>query len=207
MSRPFTLTLTAIFFASAGFTLWARKCAIPAPDNAALDRPAKPLVARGTDRVAIFAGGCFWGTEEVFRNILGVRATQAGYTGGTAPNPTYHFIHGKNSTGYVEAVEIVYDPARVTYETLLRLFFAHHDPTRPRPGSRNAGGGAYQSLVFATDAAQVRDASRVINTLNRSGRYALPVATRVRPATRFYPAEEHHQSYYAKRGGVVSCND
>jgi len=207
MSRPFTLTLVALVLASAGFTLWARNCAIPAPYDAAMDRPAKPLVTRGNDRVAIFAGGCFWGTEEVFRKIAGVRATQAGYTGGTAPSPTYQSIHGKNSTGYVEAVKIVYDPARVRYETLLRLFFAHHDPTKPRPRDRNAAGSAYRSFVFATDAAQARDANRMIETLNRDSRYAYSLATRVRPANRFYPAEERHQAYYAKRGGVVSCNN
>ncbi len=207
MSRPFIVTLIAISLASAGFTVWARDCATSAPDNTVLDPPAKPLAVRGTDRVAIFAGGCFWGTEEVFRKIAGVRATQAGYTGGTAPDPTYRSIHGKNITGYVEVVKIVYDPSRVSYETLFRLFFAHHDPTKPRPRDRNAAGSAYRSFVFATDAAQARDANRMIETLNRDSRYAYSLATRVRPAYRFYPAEERHQAYYAKRGGVVSCNN
>lgn len=204
MSRSFVITLAVLFIVSVGFTVWAREAARPLPSDARLDRPAQELVIPANAEVAVFAGGCFWGTEEAFRTVPGVLATQTGYTGGTLPNPTYQTSHEKNS-GYVEATKVVYDPKVVKYETLLVQFFGTHDPTLPRPGSPKSIGHTYRSFVFAQNDRQAKAARSVIETLNTSGRFAFPIATQVRPASRFYPAEERHQSYYAKRNQTAQC--
>ncbi len=204
MTRPFAITLLTLFAASAGFAVWAREAGKPPVSDAHLDRPAQKLAIPANAEVAVFAGGCFWGTEEAFRALPGVIATQTGYTGGTLPNPTYKTSHQKDS-GYVEATKIVYDPAKVNYATLLTKFFGTHDPTLPRPGSAKSIGKVYRSFVFAQNAAQQKTARSVISSLNESGRFAYPIATQVRSATPFYPAEERHQLYYAKRDEIAKC--
>lgn len=205
MTRSFAITIAALFVASAGFTVWARHAAIPLPSDTYLDVPAKPLPVPANAEVAIFAGGCFWGTEEAFRTIPGVIATQTGYAGGTTPNPTYHSIHSTDNTGYVEAVKIVYDPAKVGYQKLAEQFFATHDPTLPHRGSKRSIGRAYRSFVFTQNTVQANTAHSVIASLNKSARFAYPIATQVRPYTSFYPAEERHQLYYAKRNEAAKC--
>ncbi|MBC7806910.1 MAG: peptide-methionine (S)-S-oxide reductase MsrA [Akkermansiaceae bacterium] len=204
MTRPFAITIAALCAASAGFAVWARNMATPDFGEAHLDRPARALAVPSGTEVAVFAGGCFWGTEEAFRDLPGVIATQTGYTGGTLPNPTYQTSHQKSS-GYVEATTIIYDPKKVPYETLLDKFFNTHDPTAPRPGSPDSIGRAYRSFVFAQSAAQAKTARSVIASLNKTERFAFPIATQVRPASRFYPAEERHQLYYAKRDEAAKC--
>ena len=204
MTRPFAITLAALFAASAGFTVWAREAGKPPISEAHLDLPAQELAVPANAEVAVFAGGCFWGTEEAFRALPGVLATQTGYTGGTLPNPTYKTSHQKDS-GYVEATKIVYDPAKVKYENLLSQFFGTHDPTRPRPGSARSIGKAYRSFVFTQNAAQEKTARSVIASLNKSKRFAFPIATQVRSAARYFPAEERHQLYYAKRDEIAKC--
>ncbi|MBC8135328.1 MAG: peptide-methionine (S)-S-oxide reductase MsrA [Fibrella sp.] len=204
MTRPFAITLAVLFAASAGFTVWARDAGKPPVSEARLDLPAKKLAIPLNAEVAVFAGGCFWGTEEAFRALPGVIATQTGYTGGTLPNPTYKTSHQKNS-GYVEATKIVFDPATVSYETLLDTFFGTHDPTLPRPGSAKSIGKAYRSFVFAQNISQAKAARSVIASLDKGGRFAHPIATQVGAATPFYPAEERHQLYYAKRDEIAKC--
>ena len=205
MSKHFAITLTLIAALSLAFTAWARTMAAPPPSDAYLEVAAQPLVVPANARVAVFAGGCFWGTEETFRALPGVIATQTGYAGGTAPHPTYHSIHSKEGTGYVESVKIVYDPSKVAYRDLLLKFFATHDPTLPHPGLKKQIGSAYRSFVFCADSEQTKATQAVIRELNQSGRFAFPIATQVRPATAFHPAEEKHQSYYAKRDRIIQC--
>ena len=155
---------------------------------------------------AIFAGGCFWGVEETFRTIPGVVDTQAGYTGGTLANPTYEAMH-RDRTGHVEAVEVTYDPTKVTFEELLTVFFAKHDATRPSPDDATLG-KQYRSFVFYHDDIEAKTARQVIQTLTDSKHYKgapRPIVTQIQPAGVFWPAEEYHQRYYEKRSMPSSC--
>jgi peptide-methionine (S)-S-oxide reductase len=151
---------------------------------------------------ATFAGGCFWCTEAVYAQIKGVKAVTSGYIGGTVPNPTYEQVCSK-LTGHAEAVEIEYDPEQVSYEQLLEVFFATHDPTtKNRQG--NDVGPQYRSAVFYHDAEQKRIAEDVIRRLGDA--FQAPIVTEVVEATTFYPAEGYHQDYFAKNPADRYCN-
>ncbi len=142
---------------------------------------------------AIFAGGCFWGVEHQFQQVDGVLSATSGYTGGSVFEPTYRQVC-TGTTGHAEAVRVVFDPAKVTYEQLARLFFELHDPTQlNRQGPDH--GSQYRSAVFYGDDAQKATTERLIDQLRQNG-YA--VVTEVSPASEFYPAEDYHQDYIAK---------
>ncbi len=150
---------------------------------------------------AIFAGGCFWGVEHHFRLVPGVWQVTSGYTGGEVDMPTYEEVCS-GETGHAEAVEVIYDPARVTYEELARLFFEIHDPTqRDRQGPDI--GTQYRSEVFYTTLGQKETAEKLIGVLRQQG---LKVATQVTEAGAFWPAEDYHQRYYAKTGRAPACS-
>lgn len=142
----------------------------------------------------IFAGGCFWGLEEYFRQIPGVIKTRVGYTGGTTPSPSYEEVC-KHRTGHAEAVEIVFDPIQVTYTTMLKHFFRIHDPTSVNKQGNDVG-DQYRSAVFYTTAQQKSDTLRIIDTLNK--KLKKKIVTQVVPAKTFYPAEDYHQEYLQK---------
>lgn len=168
--------------------------------------PEKKASIPANARRAIFAGGCFWGVEETFREIPGVIDTEAGYTGGTVESPTYEMLK-REKTGHVEAVEVYYDPSRVRYEQLLEAFFQKHDPTLPRKEGQ-AIGKQYRSFVFTVDAEQEKVARAVIRKLTANKQYKsapYPIVTQVKPAGTFWPAEAYHQRYYEKRGEPVRC--
>jgi len=150
---------------------------------------------------ACFAGGCFWGVEYYFQNAKGVISTQVGYTGGTKENPTYEDVLGHKS-GHYEALEITFDPKQTDYETLAKLFFEIHDPTQAN-GQGNDIGQQYLSVVFYEDDAQKAIAEQLIKTLEGKG---FKVATELKPATKFWKAEEYHQEYYEKEGGTPYCH-
>jgi len=150
---------------------------------------------------AIFAGGCFWGVEYHFQRVPGVLSTAAGYIGGNTENPTYEDVCRKN-TGHAEAVEVVYDPEKVTYETLARLFFEIHDPTQVNRQGPDIG-DQYRSAVFYLDDEQRRTAQKLIGILEQKG---LDIATAVVPAGRFWAAEDYHQRYYDKTGKEPYCH-
>ena len=141
---------------------------------------------------ATFAAGCFWGVEDAFRKLDGVNATAVGYAGGDTDNPTYRDVCAGNA-GHVVTAEIEYDPARVSYEQLLRLFWTLHDPTRP------GGKDQYRSAIFFHTSAQQAAAQSSKSRLEASGEPARPVATEIRAAPAFHRAEEHHQQYSEKR--------
>ena len=147
---------------------------------------------------ATFAAGCFWGVEVEFRNVPGVVDAAVGYTGGTTANPTYENVCS-GDTGHAEAVEVEFDPARVTYDRLLDVFWENHDPTTLNRQGPDVG-SQYRSAVFFRSPEQkaVAEASRA--KLAGSGRYKRPVVTEIVPATTFWRAEEYHQRYLEKRG-------
>lgn len=153
--------------------------------------------------VAIFGGGCFWCTEAVFLGLRGVQSVQSGYCGGHRDHPSYEEVCSGN-TGHIEVVKIEFDPAVVSFETLLEVFFATHDPTTPgRQG--NDVGPQYQSAVFYQDENQHLSAKRHIEQLNASGEHASPVCTQLLPAATFWPAEAYHDNYFARNPGQGYC--
>jgi len=159
-----------------------------------------PLVAEVGRELAAFAGGCFWGVEDTFRQVPGVVATAVGYTGGRTENPTYEAVcsHG---TGHAEAVLLEFEPKVISYPQLLRVFFANHDPTtRDRQGPDV--GDQYRSAIFTFGAAQAEQARAAIATENAA--HGGRVVTRVSPVAPFYKAEAYHQQYDEKTG-THSC--
>ena len=149
---------------------------------------------------ATFAAGCFWGPEATFREVPGVLDARVGYTGGTSENPTYQEVC-TGRTGHAEAVEVDYDPAAVTYEALLDVFWAMHDPTtRDRQGPDV--GSQYRSAIYPHDADQEAAALASKQRLDASGDLPAPIVTEIEPAGVFYIAEENHQRFFEKRGMV-----
>ena len=151
---------------------------------------------------ATFGAGCFWGVEAAFRQIDGVTEAISGYSGGTTVNPTYKDVC-TGTTGHAEAVEVTYDPARVTYQQLLDAFWKMHDPTtRDRQGPDV--GSQYRSAIFYHDEEQKQLAEASKAAQDASKLYRGPIVTQVQPAGPFYEAEDYHQRYLEKRG-MVSC--
>jgi peptide-methionine (S)-S-oxide reductase len=151
---------------------------------------------------ATFGAGCFWGIAADFRKIAGVVDAAAGYLGGTLENPTYEDVCS-GATGHAEVVQVEYDPSRVPYEELLRLFWELHDPTTLNRQGPDVG-TQYRSAAFFHSPEQEAAATASKEELDRSGRYRSPIVTEITPATTFYRAEEYHQRYLEKRG-LGSC--
>lgn len=149
---------------------------------------------------AVFAGGCFWGLEDLFRKQRGIVATTTGYTGGSVLNPTYH-----NHEGHAEAVEIVYDDTLTTYKALLDFFFQIHNPTTLNQQG-NDKGTSYRSTIFYADESELEEAKNFIKIVNDSKRWKDPVVTTLEPLKEFYPAEEYHQDYLEKNPGGYTCH-
>ena len=142
---------------------------------------------------ATFAAGCFWGVEKYFQKVNGVLSTAVGYTGGATKDPGYEQVCS-GDTGHAEAVEVIYDPAKVCYEDLLELFWRMHDPTTlDRQGPDM--GTQYRSAIFFHDATQEAAARRSKEILEKSGIFGAPIVTEILPAAPFYRAEEYHQHY------------
>jgi methionine-S-sulfoxide reductase len=155
--------------------------------------------------VAVLAGGCFWGVEEILRDVPGVIDTEVGYTGGWLENPTYDDTHDSKS-GHAEAVRITFDPSVIGYEDLLEdWFFRLHDPTTlNRQG--NDVGTQYRSAIFPQTEEQRRAAERVIARVAASGRWRRPITTSIEPASTWYDAEKYHQDYLRKHPGGYTCH-
>ena len=152
---------------------------------------------------ATFAAGCFWGVEATFRQIPGVISTQVGYTGGNTENPTYKDVC-TDHTGHAEAVEVEFDPAKVNYADLLKVFWDSHDPTQwNRQGPD--WGTQYRSAIFFHSPEQAAEAQASKEVLENEHRYSKPIVTQIMPAGTFFPAEEYHQQYLEKRG-LASCH-
>lgn len=158
--------------------------ALTAPHSAPLD-------------TAVFAGGCFWGVEAVFEHVKGVRDVVSGYAGGTSPSPAYEEV-GSGETGHAESVRVVYDPAIVSYATLMRVFFSvAHDATQLNRQGPDVG-TQYRSAIFFRNETQKKEAEAYIAQLTRARYYRAPIVTEVAPLDGFHPAEEYHQDYMAR---------
>lgn len=152
---------------------------------------------------ATFGGGCFWGVEEVFRTMDGVEKTTVGYIGGTKEKPTYEEVCS-DKTGHAEVVEVVFNPDMVTYAALLDVFFANHNPTELNRQGPDVG-TQYRSCVFVHTDQQKQEAASKIAALKASGKFKREIVTTIEQATSFWPAEDYHQQYLAKRG-LSSCH-
>lgn len=149
---------------------------------------------------ATFGAGCFWGVEAAFRRIEGVASTAVGYTGGTYEDPTYRDVCSGRS-GHAEAVQVTFDPSKITYEQLLEVFWAIHDPTTLDRQGFDIG-TQYRSAIFFHDADQEAVAKASRDGARDAGRFRNPIVTEIVPAARFYRAEEDHQQFFEKRGAA-----
>ena len=154
---------------------------------------------QGAMQKATLAGGCFWCMQPVYDKLPGVVSTAVGYTGGQKKNPTYEEV-STGTTGHTEAIEVVYDPVKISYSELLDAFWRSIDPTNPR-GQFADTGSQYRTAVFYHDEEQKRLALESKEDLVKSGKFDKPVATEIVPASEFYPAEDYHQKYYLKNAG------
>jgi peptide-methionine (S)-S-oxide reductase len=153
-----------------------------------------------TQERAVLAGGCFWGVQDLFRRYDGVISTRVGYTGGKTPNATY-----RNHGTHAEAIEIIFDPAKINYRQILEFFFQIHDPsTRNRQG--NDMGTSYRSAIFYTSDEQRRIAEDTIADVDESGLWPGKVVTEVVPASEFWEAEPEHQDYLLRNPGGYTCH-
>ena len=152
---------------------------------------------------ALFGAGCFWGVEDFFRQVPGVSEAVSGYAGGNTQNPSYKQIcHG--DTNHAEVVEVTFDPARVSYASLVDLFFRMHNPTQLNRQGPDFG-TQYRSVIFTHGEEQASIARERLEAARASGRYKSPIVTQIEPAPTFWKAEDYHQKYLEKRG-AVSCH-
>ena len=179
--------LTGLIACSAGFAS-SKPVALP---DAKLDVPAN--AAKG-DQTAVFAGGCFWGVEAVFDHVKGVKQAISGYSGGDANTAQYETV-STGRTGHAESVKVIYDPTKVSYAQLLKVYFSvAHDPTQLNRQSPDSG-TQYRSEIFTSNAAQQKIANAYIAQLAATKAFSAPIVTRVEPLKAFYPAEGYHQKY------------
>ncbi|HYH95600.1 peptide-methionine (S)-S-oxide reductase MsrA [Hyalangium sp.] len=201
ISRSTRLTLIAVAATLAGIGALASgpsSSELPKKE-AAPASPAAPAPAKKEEpklATATFAGGCFWCMELPFDKTPGVISTTSGYTGGTKADPTYEQV-SDGTTGHTEAVQIVYDPSKVTYAQLLEIFWHNVDPITPNAQFCDKG-SQYRSAIFFHDAEQQRLAEESKRKIEAAARFKAPIATQLVAASTFYPAEEYHQDYYQK---------
>ena len=155
-----------------------------------------------TQDVTIFGAGCFWGVEWVFRQVPGVLEAVSGYSGGIVDNPTYDMVCS-HRTGHAEVTQVTFDPSRVSFDQLLEVFWAMHDPTQVDRQGPDVG-DQYRSAIFTHSPEQ--QAAAEASRQRAQERFKRPIATEVRPITMFYPAEDYHQAYYEKNGHEPYCH-
>ncbi|MEP6788759.1 MAG: peptide-methionine (S)-S-oxide reductase MsrA [Acidobacteriota bacterium] len=168
---------------------------------------AEPAAPKGS-QTAVFAGGCFWGVDAVFKHVKGVTDVKSGYSGGDLKNPTYEQV-SEGDTGHAESVQVTFDPTKVTYVQLLTVFFSvAHDPTQLNRQGPDSG-TQYRSAIFYADEDQKKAALEYIDAISKSGALKKPVVTEVTPLKKFYPAEDYHQNYLANHPGetYIIVND
>lgn len=194
MLARIVLGLGVVFLIFAYFMNATPKQPIPPPKIDA------PLAAAAGKETAVFAGGCFWGTQAVFERVKGVVQTAAGYAGGSAATATYDQVVTE-TTGHAESVEVIYDPSRITYGQLLRIYFSvAHDPTELNRQGPDVG-TSYRSAIFYTNEEQKRVAAAYIAQLDAAKVFPKPIVTELTPLKGFYRAEDYHQDYALKNPG------
>ena len=151
----------------------------------------------------VFGGGCFWCTEAVFEMLKGVISVMPGYAGGTTPNPTYESV-STGKTGHAEVIQIKYNPSQISFDDLLTVFFATHDPTTPDRQGADVG-PQYRSIILYTTNEQKEFADKKIKEINDSRSAGKPVVTEIKMLDKFYPAEEYHRDYYSKNPQKSYC--
>ena len=156
-----------------------------------------------SEKVAIFAGGCFWCTEPVFTQLIGVKSVASGYIGGHTLNPTYKEICN-GDTGHAEGIKITFDDEKISFEELLEIFFLAHDPTTPNRQGNDIG-TQYRSAVFCQDDMQREVTNAVIARVDAAQLWSRPIVTQINGAEIFYPAEDYHQYYFAKNPNQPYC--
>jgi methionine-S-sulfoxide reductase len=154
--------------------------------------------------IATLAGGCFWGMEDIIRAIPGVTRTDVGYTGGSVDNPTYEIVK-LGTTNHAEAIEVEFDPSKITYSEILGYFFRMHNPTTVNQQG-NDKGSQYRSAIFYHSDEQKIKALEAIKKVDASKKWDKPIVTQVLPASKFYKAEEYHQDYLKKNAGGYTCH-
>lgn len=189
---PLLVVLAACTPSGAGA---GRTSSTPA-DAASAARTTAFASAKPGTAVAVFAGGCFWCMQPPFDKLSGVISTEAGYTGGHTPQPTYRQVSA-GGTGHAEAVRVTYDPRKVSYPTLLDVFWHNIDPVAVDRQFCDVG-DQYRSAIFPIGVQQRREAEASLRAVQADPRFSQAIATRIEPATTFYPAEEYHQAYYRK---------
>jgi peptide-methionine (S)-S-oxide reductase len=159
------------------------------------------------ERTAVFGGGCFWCTEAIFQTLKGVSKVESGYSGGKMDDPTYEQVSG-GTTGHAEVIRVTYDPAVISYDDLLTVFFGSHDPTTPNRQGADVG-EQYRSVIFYSDAEEKTAAEKLIKEVNESLKDGTRVVTQLvpsnSPAGEFYPAESYHQNYYKANTSAPYC--
>src|SRR5215467_7753356 len=196
-SKPPKLARTLALLAVAGYLGWYGLRAVsgaPSMPSGPLPAPAfdAALAEKPGEQVAVFAGGCFWGTQAVYEHVVGVKRVTAGYCGGHIENPYYELVC-TGSTGHAESVRVVYDPSRVTYGQLLMVFFGvAHDPTQKNRQGPDVG-TQYRSAIFSMSAKQQKVANAYIAQLDTARLFKRPIATEVVAAPDFFDAEDYHQ--------------
>lgn len=152
---------------------------------------------------ATFAAGCFWCTEAIYTRVKGVETVTSGYAGGSMDDPTYDKV-STGTTGHAEAIQLSFDPASISYETLLEIFFATHDPTTKNQQGADIG-TQYRSVIFYHSDRQKKQAEEMIKKLAAEGSYKDPIVTEVIPFEKFFTAEEYHQQFYTKNQSYPYC--
>jgi len=160
--------------------------------------------AQPESETAVFGAGCFWGVESAFGEVKGVVLTRVGYMGGILANPTYEDVC-TDKTGHAEAVEVTFDPAKVSYEKLLNVFWSMHDPTTSNRQGPDTG-RQYRSVIFYRNSEQEKTARLEKERLEKSGKFKRKIVTEIVPVTKFWPAEDYHQQYFKKRGINPACH-
>ena len=155
------------------------------------------------EQIAVFAGGCFWCTEPVFSQLKGVSKVESGYIGGHTIDPTYKTICN-GDTGHAEAIRITFDAEKVSFETLLEIFFVSHDPTTPNRQGNDVG-TQYRSAVFCQNAEQHEAVAKMITAFDAASVFSAPIVTQINDADLFYPAEDYHQYYFVKNPNQPYC--
>lgn len=204
-------TLCLLFVAAAALASCLQQAAEPTGARPVADHAPAAAATTGqpapesptTMAIATFGNGCFWCTEAVFEQLRGVTRVTSGYTGGKVDKPTYKQVCN-GDTGHAEALQIEYDPAQVSYETLLEVFWKTHDPTTLNRQGADVG-TQYRSAIFFHDAEQERLAREYKDKLDASGAFDAPIVTEITPAATFWPAEEYHQGYYRDNPNQGYC--